>query len=100
MSLFLISCATNNQDRLNQAARDTAEASQVDEAIQQTRQLPEQPADCKRIERAGIKDGERLDIALVKTDRALSRANNRISRCAGWYEDLRESRKAAVDVNE
>ena len=90
--MFLISCATANQERLNQAARDTAEASQVREAIDSTTQLPVQPGDCRRNERSGVVQDDRLDVALVKTDRALSRANSRVQRCAQWYEDLRASR--------
>lgn len=93
MGMFLISCATADQERLNQAARTTAEAGQVETAIAQTTQLPSQPDDCDNMERSGVTDGDRLDVALVKTDRALSRANSRVARCAAWYEDLRRSRQ-------
>lgn len=102
MGLFLISCATvNPQDRINDAAKKKAEAGQVDQAIEATTQLPDQPGDCKRNERSGVTDGDRLDVALLKTDRALSRANSRVQRCANWYEDLQKSRKGLnQNVNE
>lgn len=93
MGTFLISCATADQERLNQAARTTAEAGQVESAIEQTTQLPPQPNDCENMERSGVTNGDRLDVALVKTDRALSRANSRVARCAAWYDDLKQSRE-------
>lgn len=94
MGMLLSSCATvNPKDRINEAARQEAQAGQVDQAIEATTQLPDQPGDCKRNERSGVTDGDRLDVALVKTDRALSRANGRVQRCANWYEDLKKSRE-------
>ena len=93
---FLIACTTVNQERLNQAARDQAEAGQVRQAIDSTMQLPQQPDDCRRRERSGVVQEDRLDVALLKTDRALSRANGRVQRCAQWYEDLRASRTLDV----
>lgn len=47
--------------------------------------LPEFPADCRRAERAGVTETDRLDAALVKYDGALGRANARTQRCADFY---------------
>lgn len=93
---FLAGCSTVNQKRLNEASRVKAEADQVDSAIVKVTKLPSQPNDCKRSERSGVADGDRLDIALIKTDKALSRANRRVKRCAVWYDDLKRSRNREV----
>lgn len=98
ISQFLISCATvNPQARIDEAARTEAQAGQVGDAIEATTQLPNQPVDCRRSERSGVEDGDRLDVALLKTDRALSRANSRVQRCAAWYDDLQQSREDETD---
>lgn len=41
---------------------------------------------------AGLTDADRVDVALVKYDRALGQANQRSARCADWYDRLKESR--------
>ena len=85
--VFLAGCATNNeQARLGQAL---ATADVIRLAEQELAKLPPIPADCKKLERSGVKAGDRLDVALLKTDQALGRSNNRVSRCAKWYEDVR-----------
>lgn len=52
--------------------------------------IPAQPEDCKKQEVAGVKRGERLDTALVKTDAALDRANARTLRCWAWNDEIRK----------
>ncbi|WP_346908564.1 hypothetical protein [uncultured Roseibium sp.] len=44
------------------------------------------PDDCRRQERSGVRTGEPLDTALIRTDRALGRANARVRRCADWHD--------------
>lgn len=92
MVLFLSGCGTADQARLDQSARTTAQAGQVGDAITAARALPDQPADCRRTERSGVQPGDRLDVALVKTDQALGRANQRTTRCADWYATLQAAR--------
>ena len=53
------------------------------------RTLPQLPMDCRGISRADVQEGDRLDVALLKTDRALSRQNGRSTRCSEWYDQLR-----------
>tara|TARA_R110002020_G_scaffold467027_4_gene690229 strand:+ start:39219 stop:39503 length:285 start_codon:yes stop_codon:yes gene_type:complete len=79
------------------AERERASAEQVSKALSVAdeerrigRTLPEYPDPCRREHRSGVAEGDRLDAALVKTDRALARANGQIRECAGWYDDLRK----------
>lgn len=74
---------------MNAAAASKAQSDQVAQALAVTRELPDQPGDCKRTARSGIVVGDRLDTALVKMDYALTRANNRTARCSQWYETLK-----------
>jgi hypothetical protein len=50
--------------------------------------LPDLPADCRRQSRSGVQAGDRLDVAVLKTDAALDRQNARTLRCAEWYDQL------------
>lgn len=59
------------------------------------RTLPSLPDDCRVLSRAGVREGDRLDVALLKADRALSRQNGRTTRCADWYDQLRSGLRAA-----
>lgn len=91
MTLFSTGCATDLQARLERAEREQARADLVDEALQQA-PLPDWPADCRKREASGVAKGDRLDVALLKSERALGRANARVDRCAGFYDDVREGR--------
>ncbi|MEH6521244.1 hypothetical protein [Sulfitobacter sp.] len=51
--------------------------------------LPPLPEDCRALSRAGVQEGDRLDVALLKIDRALTRQNMRTTRCAEWFDQLR-----------
>lgn len=93
MILSLAGCTTDRA-RLNAAAATQGDASVTAQAITQARRVPSQPKDCGAREHSGVRVGDRLDVALVKTDAALSRANAKGRRCAGWYEDLKQSRNA------
>ncbi|MFC6488043.1 hypothetical protein [Nitratireductor sp. GCM10026969] len=72
------------------AGKRQADAGLVEQAIESARQLPDQPADCRVREHSGVIVGDRLDVALIKTDRALGRANARVIRCADWYDDIKQ----------
>jgi hypothetical protein len=58
------------------------------------RTLPDFPHDCRSHSRAGVKQGDRLDVALLKFDAALSRQNGRTTRCGEWYDSLRRGLQA------
>lgn len=88
---FLAGCATTD-GRVKAAARTTAEAGQVGEAIRVASDLPPLPEDCRRHERTGVKRGDRLDVATLKGDQAVGRGNDRIDRCAAWFDDQRKAR--------
>lgn len=96
MAIFLSACETNKQ-RIQKAAAQKANAEAVGPALDllkteraQANNLPMLPIDCKRLERSGVAEGDRLDVALVKTDKALTRANGRVGRCADWHANLRK----------
>lgn len=59
------------------------------------RSLPPLPDDCRVLSRAGVQEGDRLDVALLKIDRALTRQNMRTTRCAEWYNHLRAGLQAS-----
>ena len=88
-ALSLSGCVASDQARLNAAFRTGAEAGLVDQALETTRALPTYPDDCRRWQPSGVREGERLDAALLKTDQALTQANLRVRRCADWYDGLR-----------
>ncbi|QFT30995.1 hypothetical protein FIV00_10945 [Labrenzia sp. THAF82] len=80
-SLILLSGCATVDDRLRAAATQTAET-------QATRELPDYPTDCRKKERSGVREGEPLDLALLRTDQALGRANARVQRCGQWYQTV------------
>ncbi len=57
--------------------------------IEASKKLAEYPDDCRKSSRSGVRKGERLDVALLRTDQALTRQNNRTDRCADWYDELK-----------
>lgn len=88
LSTALFSSGCEHLDkRLVQASRTAAEAGLVDQALA-IRSHPALPADCRIREQSGVKAGDRLDIALLKSERALGRANARVERCADFYEKV------------
>lgn len=55
---------------------------------------PELPADCRILEQSGVRVGDRLDVALLKSERALGRANARVERCAEFYDSIHQDEVA------
>lgn len=80
---FLASCGQNNKERVIDAGRQLGEA--------QVTYLPDLPEDCRKQARSGVKSGDRMDVALTKTDLALTTQNRRGAACAQWYETLRDA---------
>ena len=81
MATFLIAC--DRTDAQLQAVGADAGVRAAE------RTLPAFPDDCRSHARAGVKEGDRLDVALLKFDAALSRQNGRTTRCGEWYDGLR-----------
>lgn len=79
--IFMSACATNDE-RLRTA---TALSAQVEAS----KELPGYPEDCRRKEASGVRIGEPLDVALIRTDQALGRANARVVRCGRWYDEIK-----------
>ena len=88
--IFLTACA-GIDDRLYAAATAQGE-------IEATKQLPDLPPDCRQISRSGVRRGDRLDTALLKTDAALARQNDRTGRCADWYDEIQAGFAGDQDV--
>lgn len=87
MALWLSACVSAS-DRLGVARGEQERADLVDEALAHP-PLPELPADCRRTEPSGVRVGDRLDVALLKSERARGAANARVVRCAGFYDEVR-----------
>lgn len=79
--MSLSACATAD-DRLKAAGRTTG-------LVEATTRLPAYPDDCRKQERSGVRTGEPLDVALIRTDQALGRANARVARCGKWYDAIK-----------
>lgn len=87
---------------INRAAATKANADLVGQAIDQaavqraaSRLLPDQPSECGHYVRSGVEASDRQDVAIVKTDVALGRANARGAACARWYLDLKKGWSSA-----
>lgn len=89
--LCLTGCASDRAI-LGAAYADKAKAGTTGAAIEAGREIPDIPADCRRQEASGIALGDRLDVAVVKSDRARQRANARVTRCAQWHDEYRAGR--------
>lgn len=83
MILLLGGCATVDDRLKNAAGRQGALAA--------GRSMPDLPTDCRKRERSGVRLGDPLDTALIRTDRALGRANARVKRCADWHDQIRDA---------
>lgn len=83
--IFMAGCGETDQ-RLGRVAKAQG-------VLEATRELPDQPADCRRIVRSGVRSGDRLDTALLKTDAALSRHHQITRFCADWYDALQDGFK-------
>lgn len=87
-------CASDAPGRLAAAGTTQAEAGLVAAAIAETGGLPDLPDDCRKREASGVREGDRLDVALVKAERALARQNARTGRCAALWDDVKGARGA------
>lgn len=93
IALFSSGCAGDPARRLAVAERQKAEAGLVGEALA-AGTLPDLPADCRRKDASGVAEGDRLDLALLKAERALARQNARTGRCAAFYDEVKAARGA------
>lgn len=80
-TMFLGGCA-GTEARLNAAAQNQGQ-------LEAARELPEWPERCRQIIRSGVRYGDRLDVAVLKTDAALVRQQELARVCARWYDELR-----------
>ncbi len=80
----MIFCAACDQ---TEARLDAVGADRGTRTAERT--MPPLPEDCRTLSRASVQEGDRLDVALLKIDRALTRQNMRTTRCAEWFDQLR-----------
>jgi hypothetical protein len=81
-SLILLTACATVDDRLRDAATQAGQA-------EASKELPGYPDDCRRKETSGVRVGEPLDVALIRTDQALGRANARVRRCGQWNDEIK-----------
>lgn len=99
ISMSLTGCGTDRAlKRASEAAAKAAEASSTARALEVAQEaskqsLPPLPAYCRERERTGVQGSDGADIALVKSDRAVGRANARTDACARWYDKTVEARQ-------
>jgi hypothetical protein len=87
-------CATDRQ-RLAAAEEAKATETMIAEAIEIGKRqtpFPPFPAECRGTIRTGVVGADRVDVALLKQDRAVSRANETMAACARLYDKLREAK--------
>jgi hypothetical protein len=65
--------------------------SQRQGEVNAAQNIPDYPEDCRIVLAQVLITGERLDIALLRTSGLLKAQNNRINRCADWYDILQRS---------
>lgn len=83
ISLTLISSCASLDKSLTAAATETGRAS-----ARVT--LPDYPEDCRKLEpHASLAVGAEVRSILKRERMALDRANSRVGRCSGFYDDLR-----------
>lgn len=81
-TLTLSGCASSNQRLIETSVAKGVAQAQIT--------LPELPADCRRKEpHAPLAVGREVRIVLKDERKALNRANDRIVRCADFYDDAR-----------
>lgn len=51
--------------------------------------IPAQPAECKGPVRSGATEADRVDVALVRLDSALGKANATLAACSAFYDKIR-----------
>jgi hypothetical protein len=79
-------CATSCADLHKQLHDAGAEHGRADAGVN----LPDLPSDCRVSEpHAALQVGEEARVAIRMERKATDRANARVGRCAGFYDDLK-----------
>ncbi len=90
---FLSACETDRARIANseQAKVERDAIHRVAKSAARQQPLPEQPTDCRKRQLAGVIGKDKADVVIIKYDRALGRANERVSRCSNWFERVKKS---------
>jgi len=89
VAISLTGCGPSREERARAAAEKRAYANAVEAALAATRNIPKMPEECRREERAGAREGELQAVTITKYDIALDRANQKLTYCADWHDNLR-----------
>ena len=81
ISVLLTSCA-DNTNRIEKIGVAKA-------GLEASRQLPPLDPRCREEVAVDLKEGERLDSALMRANAAVNRANLNTRACAEWYDTIR-----------
>jgi hypothetical protein len=83
---MLMICATSCADLHKQLHDAAAEQGRAEAGVD----LPDLPPDCRTMEpHAALQVGEEARVAIRMERKATDRANARVGRCAGFYDDLK-----------
>ena len=82
LSLISLAACGGIDQRLTRAAEAQGQ-------LEAATDLPDLPEYCRQDTRSGVRVGDRLDTALLKTDAALAEEHRRNAICADWYDELK-----------
>ena len=102
-SVLLTGCVMVPKEEYAQLKAKETEFNAVAEALVfaesiKPEPLPNLPGDCTGQERVSLASTDGVDVALVKYDRHLGFANDRVRRCAKWYNDVKISRNQHTEI--
>jgi hypothetical protein len=86
------SCATD-RNRLSAVEQIKAQDAVIAELIRINAKkvpIPSQPPECRGPVRSGATEADRVDVALIKQDRALGKANATLAACAALYDRIKK----------
>ncbi|MEM1375858.1 MAG: hypothetical protein AAGG69_00570 [Pseudomonadota bacterium] len=88
-----MSACVTAEGRITTAEHERVLAAAIVRAAAEADDIPALPNDCNKRETAGLRVGELQTVVIAKQDGALTRANDRVQRCAAWYNTLKELRE-------
>lgn len=74
-------------------AEEDVKTQALIEQARQLRSLPSGPAECGLRVRSSVVKGDRIDVAALKLDQALTKANGRIIACHAYWQKIKASRE-------
>jgi len=94
ISLALLSACETDRGRIAKSEQARVERDAIDRVAKEAARqqpLPDQPGDCRKRQLAGVEGKDKVDTAIIKYDRALGQANERVKRCSDWFDRVKQS---------